>query len=282
VSDPDAVLAASRLCDDLGIDTISAGGTLAWAMECAERGLIDAPWLRFGDAQALSRALTEIGTRTGLGELLAEGSRRAAAEVGQGSEAFAPHVKGLELPGYEPRTLHAMALGLAVNSRGADHNRSGAYEADLSGDLDRLAGGGAHVTAAIETEDRAAIMDSLILCKFLRGVFDEPWSEWPQLLRPVTGWDVDADELRRTARRIVVAKRLFNLREGWTRAEDRLPERFLTEPLELDSGREATLTEDRLNRMIDAYYEQRGLDQNGVPERETSTALGLDLFVQAP
>jgi aldehyde:ferredoxin oxidoreductase len=282
VSDPDAVLAASSLCDELGIDTISAGGTLAWAMECAERGLIDAPWLRFGDAHALTRALTEIGTREGLGDLLAEGSRRAAAEVGHGSESFAPHVKGLELPGYEPRTLHAMALGLAVNARGADHNRSGAYEADLSGELDRLAGGEEHVAAAVETEDRAAVMDSLILCKFLRGVFDEPWDEWPGLLRPVTGWDVDHDALRQTARRIVAAKRLFNLREGWTRDEDRLPERFLTEPLELDSGREATLTKERLDTMIDSYYKRRGLDENGLPKRETRTKLGLDLFVQAP
>src|SRR5215216_4600713 len=278
VSDPDAVLAASSLCDDLGIDTISAGGTIAWAMECAERGLIDAPWLRFGDAEALTRALTEIGAREGLGDLLAEGSRRAAQQVGHDSVAFAPHVKGLELPGYEPRTLHAMALGLAVNARGADHNRSGAYEADLSGSLDRLAGGDEHVAAAIETEDRAAIIDSLILCKFLRGVFDEPWPEWAALLEPVTGWDVDAEELRRTARRIVVAKRLFNLREGWTRAEDRLPERFLTESLELDSGRRATLTEARLTHMIDAYYDGRGLTVQGVPKPETKTQLGLDLF----
>ena len=132
-SDPDAVLEASGRCDELGLDTISTGGTIAWAMECAERGLIDAPWLRFGDAQALLRAIEEIGAREGLGALLAEGSRAAAAVVGQGSGAFAPHVKGLELPGYEPRTLQAMALGLAVNARGADHNRSGAYEADFSG-----------------------------------------------------------------------------------------------------------------------------------------------------
>ncbi len=172
VSDPDAVLAASARCDELGIDTISAGGTIAWAMECAQRGLIDAPWLRFGDSGALLRALDEIGGRgTPLGALLAEGSRRAARTVGADSPSFAPHVKGMEMPGYEPRTLHSMALGLAVNARGADHNRSGAYEADLSGDLDRLDGGDAHVAAAIETEDRAAIMDSLILCKFLRGVF---------------------------------------------------------------------------------------------------------------
>ena len=207
VSDPDAVLAASGRCDELGLDTISAGGTIAWAMECAERGLIDAPWLRFGDADALLRALDEIGARQGLGELLAEGSRRAAERVGGGSAAFAPHVKGLELPGYEPRTMQAMALGLAVNSRGADHNRSGAYEADLSGDHDRLAGGEPHVAAAIETEDRAAVMDSLILCKFLRGVFSDPFDEWAALLSAVTGWDTDGAELRRTARRIVLAKR---------------------------------------------------------------------------
>jgi aldehyde:ferredoxin oxidoreductase len=281
VSDPDAVLAASSLCDELGIDTISAGGTLAWAMECAERGLIDAPWLRFGDGEALMRGVQEIGSRDGLGDLLAEGSRRAARDVGGGSDAFAPHVKGLELPGYEPRTLHAMALGLAVNARGADHNRSGAYEADLAGGHDRLAGGAAHAAAAIVTEDRAAIMDSLILCKFLRGVFEDPFPDWAALLAPVTGWDVTGEELRATARRIVVAKRLYNLREGWTRTEDRLPERFLSEPLELDSGRQATLTPERLNSMIAAYYTGRGLDPDGVPDPGTSVELGLDIFVQA-
>ena len=151
VSDPDTVIAASGRCDELGIDTISAGGTIAWAMESAEKGLIDAPWLRFGDGPALLRAIEEIGAREGLGDLLAEGSRFASRLVGRGSEAFAAHVKGLELPGYEPRTLQAMALGLAVNARGADHNRSGAYESDLSGRHDRLAGGDAHVVGAIET-----------------------------------------------------------------------------------------------------------------------------------
>src|SRR6516225_9224819 len=260
VSDPDAVLAASALCDDLGLDTISAGGTIEWAMECAERGLIDAPWLRFGDPGGLLRALTEIGARDGLGDLLAEGSRRAARQVGGGSDAFAPHVKGLEMPGYEPRTLHAMALGLAVNARGADHNRSGAYEADLSGELDRLDGGPAHVAAAVETEDRAAVMDSLILCKFLRGVFSEPFGEWAALLSAVTGWDVDGAELRRTARRIVMAKRVFNIREGWQASDDWLPERLLSEPVTTGSGRVAALTPERLRGMISAYYTARGLD----------------------
>ena len=267
VSDPEAVLAASARCDELGIDTISAGGTIAWAMECAQRGLIDAPWLRFGDAGALLRALDEIGgRRTPLGALLADGSRQASRTVGGDSAAFAPHVKGLEMPGYEPRTLHSMALGLAVNARGADHNRSGAYEADLSGDLDRLDGGDAHVAAAIETEDRAAVMDSLILCKFLRGVFTSPFDEWAALLASVTGWDVTGSELRAVARRIVLAKRVYNIREGWRTEDDWLPDRLLNEPLTLPSGRVAALTADRLRAMIDAYYTMRGLDPRGRPD----------------
>src|SRR4051794_20091102 len=280
VSDPDAVLEASRRCDEYGLDTISAGGTIAWAMECAERGLIDAPWLRFGDADALLRAIDEIAAREGLGALLAEGSRAAAAQVGQGSIAFAPQVKGLELPGYEPRTLQAMALGLAVNARGADHNRSGAYEADLSGRHDRLSGGSVHVAAAIETEDRAAVMDSLILCKFLRGVFEDPFPEWARLLGSVTGWDVDGPELEATARRIVLAKRAFNAREGWTRSDDGLPRRFLEEPLEVASGRSAVLTRQRLDAMIDGYYAARGLDVCGIPPPEQIDDLRLGALVQ--
>ncbi|WP_019878065.1 aldehyde ferredoxin oxidoreductase family protein [Sporichthya polymorpha] len=276
VSDPDDVFAASAKCDELGLDTISAGGTVAWAMECAERGLLDEPWLRFGDGPALLRALDAIGARSpGLGELLAQGSRRAAAQLGQGSEAFALHVKGLELPGYEPRTMQAMGLGFAVNSRGADHNRSGAYEADLSGDLDRLAGAAPHVAAAIATEDRAAVMDSMILCKFLRGVFTEPFAEWANLLRPVTGWDVDADELRATARRIVDAKRAYNLREGATAADDTLPPRILSEAVAMSSGREARLTTERLQSMVAAYYTARGWDAEGRPPTDVASAASV-------
>ena len=271
VSDPDVVLAASARCDDLGVDTISAGGTIAWAMECAERGLLDAPWLRFGDGQALLRALDELGSGEGLGPLLALGSRAASAVVGQGSHAWAAHVKGLEIPGYEPRTMQTTALGMAVNARGADHNRSGAYEADLSGELDRLAGGDAHVLAAVEAEDRSAVMDSLVLCRFLRGVFDDPWREWAQLLSLVTGWDVTADELRATAQRIVLAKRAYNLREGGRPEDDWLPERFLSEELTVGSGRTAALTPARLRAMVDAYWAARGLDDQGRPRDVASS-----------
>ena len=253
IDDPEEVLLASARCDELGLDTISTGGTIAWAMEA---GVAD--WLRFGDANALLRAIELIGAREGVGDLLAEGSRLASNRFGR--EDLAMHVKGLELPGYEPRTLHSMALGLAVNARGADHNRSGAYEADLAGELDRLDGGPAHVAAAIETEDRAAAMDSLIFCKFLRGVFDGPWEEWATLLASVTGWEIDGGELHDTARGIVAAKHAFNRREGWTRAEDTLPARLLDVPLMLPSGREAALSHERLEAMVDGYHRTRGMN----------------------
>jgi len=118
----------------------------------------------------------------------------------------------------------------------------------------------------VETEDRAAVMDSLILCKFLRGVFTDPFTEWAALLAPVTGWDVTGEELRATARRIVMAKRVYNIREGWRREDDWLPGRLLNEPLTLPSGRVATLTADRLRAMIDSYYKMRGLDPEGHPD----------------
>jgi aldehyde:ferredoxin oxidoreductase len=255
VGDPEAVLRASRLCDDLGLDTISAGGSIAFAMECVERGLLDEPWLTFGSGDAVLRAIELMGRREGIGNLLAEGSRRAAAEIGQGSLAFAPQVKGLEIPGYEPRGLQTMALGFAVGPRGADHNRSGAYEADFSDKVDRRHATLDSVRHAIETEDKAALMDSLILCKFLRGVFTDFHAEAAQMLHLVTGWDVTADELRDTARRIVAAKRRFNVLSGWTPDEDTLPERFLGTALPNDP--EAILTRDRLQELVTEYHRQR-------------------------
>src|SRR5207248_8521311 len=139
--------------------------------------------------------------------------------------------------GYEPRALQTMALGLAVASRGADHNRSGAYEVDFSTQVDRLHATPDAARLAVETEDRAALLDSLILCKFLRGVFTDLFAESAALLARVTGWDVTAAELQEVARRVVTAKKLYNLREGWTAAEDTLPRRFLTEGLDRKSTR---------------------------------------------
>ncbi len=263
IADRDAVLQAARLCDHLGLDTISAGATIAFAMECAERGLLRETGLRFGNKDILPSLLERIARRDGLGDLLAEGTRRAAAVLGGEAPDFAPHVKGLELPGYEPRALQTMALGFAVGSRGADHNRSGAYEIDFSARVDRLHGSPAAARLAVETEDRAALIDSLILCKFLRGVFGDLYAESAALLTDVTGWDVSDEELRTLARRIVTAKKLYNLREGWTAAEDTLPKRFLSEGLPSGVSAGAVLPRQRLQEMIQAYYAARDWDTEG-------------------
>ena len=256
VGDSDAVLRASKRCDELGLDTISTGGTIAFAMECVERGWLSEPWLKFGDGNALLRAIDLIGSRQGIGDLLADGSRRAAHTIGHGSIDFAPQVKGLEIPGYEPRALQTMALGFAVGARGADHNRSGAYEVDFSDKVDRRNLTLDAVRHAIDTEDKAALMDSMIICKFLRGVFDDFYAESAEMLRSVTGWDVTGEELRATARRIVAAKRQFNLLAGWTRAEDTLPKRFLSTPLPNDQ--EASLSRELLDSLVSEYHRQRG------------------------
>jgi aldehyde:ferredoxin oxidoreductase len=261
IDDSNALLEACKRCDELGLDTISAGGTIAFAMECAERGYLEAPWLRFGDGAALLNALNMIATGQGIGSLLTEGSRRMAMEIGHNTIAFAPQVKGLEIPGYDPRGLQTMALGFAVGTRGADHNRSGAYEVDFSEEVDRCDVGPEAATRAIETEDKAAIMDSLILCKFLRGVFSDFFTESAEMLRLVTGWEAAAEELRQTAGRIVAAKKRFNMLAGWTPAEDTLPERILRQPLPEDTR--AQLSPARLRALIEAYNLARGWTAEG-------------------
>jgi len=143
-----------------------------------------------------------------------------------------------------------------VGARGADHNRSGAYEVDFSDKVDRRRATLDSVRHAIETEDKAALMDSLILCKFLRGVFTDFYAEAADMLQKVTGWDVTAGELRDTARRIVAAKHQVNQLAGWTIDEDTLPERFLSTPLPNDP--EAALTRERLDALVVEYHAQRG------------------------
>ena len=267
ISDPDTVLRASRLCDELGLDTISAGGTIAFAMECVERGLIDEPSLKFGDGDALLATLRKIGSREGIGELLSLGSRAAAEQIGQGSPAFAPHVKGLEIPGYEPRALQTMALGFAVGTRGADHNRSGAYQVDFSEKVDRFQATEDSVPLAIETEDESALMDSLILCRFLRGVFDDRLTSMAEMLRLVTGLEFSREEMEQTARRLVTARKLFNIRQGWTPEEDTLPDRFLAEPLGTGASSGAVLDRAQLANLVSVYNEARGWSLEGwVPE----------------
>lgn len=279
LGDADDVLAASKRCDQLGLDIISTGGTIAFAMECVERGLLEEPWLRFGSGKAVLRAIDLIGAREGVGELLSLGSRRMAEELGSEARSFAAHVKGLEIPGYEPREMQTMALGFAVGSRGADHNRSGAYEADFSDQVDRRKITPESAKFAVETEDRAALIDSLILCKFLRGVFGDLFQESAQLLACITGWDVTGDELRTVARRCVSARKLFNVKAGWTPGEDVLPQRFLSTSLPGDDP--AVLAASSLRRAVTAYNQLRGWTDDGWLTDACLDEFGLTTLAQA-
>ncbi len=270
VKDPAVVLQAAQLCDLYGLDTISTGGTLSWAMECSEKGLLpEARHLRFGEPKALLAAIPSIARREGLGALLAEGSKRAAVELGGESVRWAMHVKGLELPGYEPRSLKTMALGFAVSPRGACHNRSGAYEADFSGEVDRLRADAGRGVLVAASEDFAAVLDSLIVCKFLRKCFMDFYAEAAELLSKVTGWPCSASELRRTGERIHTLKKLFNLREGWRSGDDWLPERVLSETLPTGVAQGVSLSANELREMIQGYYQARGWDEKGlIPEKK--------------
>jgi aldehyde:ferredoxin oxidoreductase len=273
-------LEAAHLCDQYGLDTISTGGTLAWAMECGDRGLLAEArqlGLSFGREETLLAGIQAIGEREGVGALLAEGSRRAAREIGGDSSYWAMHVKGLELPGYEPRSLKTMALGLAVSPRGACHNRSGAYEADFSGAVDRLQVDDRRGTLVAASEDFAAVLDSLVICKFLRKCFEDFYGEAAELLGKVTGWSCSAAELERTGARIHTVKKLFNMREGWTPQDDWLPERLLSEKLPTGVARGVGLTSEELRQMIQSYYRARGWDDGGLVPPSKLSELGISL-----
>ncbi len=281
VSDREAVIRASHYCDEMGMDTISAGATIAWAMECFERGTlsssdVDGLDLRFGNADAMLKTLEKIANRNGeLGDSLAEGSRIASQSVGSGSENWAMHVKGLEMPGYEPRSLKTMALALAVSTRGACHNRSSAYEADFSNAVNRFEADARRGRITADGEDFSAVLDSLIWCKFLRKAFDDFWEESAAALNLVTGWDTTPSELKLAGERINNLKKRFNIREGWRREDDTLPPRILDEALPDGAGAGVGLSRADLDMMTAAYYEARGWTADGMIPAGKLAELGL-------
>jgi aldehyde:ferredoxin oxidoreductase len=255
VGELDTVLDAIAACDAAGLDTISTGAAIAFAMECAEHGLIDegafgSP-LRFGNADVLLPAIAAITARTGLGATLALGVRAAAAKIGAGAAAFAMHAKGLELPGYEPRALPTYALGLATCTRGACHNRSATYDRDLrspDGERDDAL----RAQDAIDAEDYAAVWDALVLCKFVRDCFGDFYTEAAELWGAVTGLAIDGAGLRAAAQQHWERKRAINARLGWTPGDDILPPRMF-EPIGDGPLAGRRVDPDRLMRMQGHY-----------------------------
>ena len=281
VADGNTVIRASTLCDELGMDTISVGATIAWAMECFERGILTTEDtngidLRFGGGDELLECVRLIAERRGIGDLLAEGSRGAAQLIGQGTNAWAMQVKGLEMPGYEPRSLKTMALGLAVSTRGACHNRSSAYEADFSARVDRLKVDEMRGRITAEGEDFSAVLDSLIWCKFLRKAFDDLYEESAEIYRHITGWDMTAEELQLAGERINNLKKQFNIREGWSRDDDTLPPRVFDEVLPTGVAEGVGLSRQDLDMMVQSYYEARGWREDGTIPAAKLKELGLE------
>ena len=278
ISDPDVVIRAAGLCDQLGIDTISAGGTIAWAMESFERGILtpadtNGLDLRFGQGPELLAVIEQIGRKEGVGELLWEGSRMASALTGNGSEAWAMHVKGLEMPGYHPGRLPHLALALAVSPRGACHNKASAYDFDLSDDAAQRADASEIGRAVAKAEDFAAILDSLVLSKFVRRALDDFYPEAAHVYHLATGHDIGADGLRKAGERINLVRKAFNVREGWKRDDDTLPHRVF------EGG---AVTESGLAETVAGYYGARGWGEEGVPPRESVRGLGLNIPDETP
>jgi aldehyde:ferredoxin oxidoreductase len=276
IDDLDAVLDAIAACDRYGLDTISTGSAIAFAVECAEHGLVDGAAfgtpLRFGNAAVLAPAIAAIAAAEGFGATLALGVREAAARIGGGAERFAMHSKGLELPGYEPRALPTYALGLAVCTRGACHNRAAAYDVDLRAPGNAL-DDGERVRTVIEAEETAIAWDTLLLCKFVRGCFDDFWGEAAEMYAAVSGRSCDAETLRAAARATWRSKRAINARLGWTPAEDELPLRF-AEPLAEGAHAGARLEPERFARLKRLYESVRAAEPPLSAEPALSAAPG--------
>ena len=285
ISNPDILIESSNLCDQLGLDTISTGATIAWAMESYEKRVLTQTdtgglELYFGNEQILPNLIQMIAEQKGIGRLLSEGSKRSSEQVGKSSDTWAMHVKGLEMPGYDPRKLKTMALALAVSTKGACHNRSSAYESDFSilsnTENNKLDKG----IITKKSEDYSAVMDSLIWCKFVRKVFDDFYEESSEVYSSITGKECSPKQLEESGERINNLKKLFNIREGWRTSDDTLPTRVFNSPNPNDSGETNNLTREELNTMISSYYNARGWTQKGTITKTKIQSLSLDYVLQ--
>ncbi len=279
----DAIIEAIRLCDHYGMDGISAGVVVAFAMDLYENGIItkkdtDGLELNFGNHEALVETLKRMGTRKGwLGDVLAEGSMRAAEKIGKGAEKFANHIKGLELPGYDLRTLKTAALGFAVSFRGACHLRSGAYSPDVKGKVDRFKIEKGRGKLVMDGEDLYNVVDSLILCKFSRGVMYEGLKDMSDYYTLATGMEMSPEELIKAGERINNLARVLNIREGkGTRKYDTLPWKIMNVPVP-DEGiaKGAVVNQKEFDIGLDDYYSVRGWTKDGIPTPEKLKELGL-------
>jgi aldehyde:ferredoxin oxidoreductase len=288
VDNIDAIIAADRLCDELGLDTISAGVAIGFAMELFEKGILTTADtggldLRFGNHEAMVTLVRMIGYREGLGDLLADGVKAAAAKIGKGSEKYAMHVKGLELPGYDVRGAKAHGLNYATAYTGADHNRGYAFQEifgiPLPYAVDRFAVEGKGKLTKWNQDVRMVTCDCATMCAFLldMAVPHMAINNTADLMEAVTGVSYTPDEIQKVGERLNNLAKAFNLREGFTRADDRLPERLMTEPLKDGASKGNYISKSDLEQMLNEYYAERDWDvETGIPTREKLVELGLE------
>jgi aldehyde:ferredoxin oxidoreductase len=279
-----------KLSDDLGIDAISGGATAAMACECFEEGLItkkDLGYdLPFGSTVNLAKFTEEMCLGTGFaGKIFGDGVKVAGERLAEKGKKKAPyyamHVKGLEIPAFDVHGMSSFAVGMSVSVRGACHLRNGAYGLDAKGTFDRfgydkpLERG----QAIKKLEDIYAIIDSYIVCKFTRGIYEND-AEMAKVFELVTGIPVTEEFIKTRGEAILNLSKCFNVREGWTRDVEKPPERFFTEPHTKGPNKGVTLDKDGYQKVLSGYFEVRGWDkETGIPTDATLKKLGLDFVI---
>lgn len=286
VDDLAAICKANELCNRYGLDTISTGATIAFAMEAFEKGLLttaqtDGVELTWGSGQALVEMVHKMGKREGIGWLMGEGSRKMAEALGGGAVEFAVHVKGLEPSAHDPRRFFSQALSYGTAARGACHNASWSHPYELGLSMPEIGipepqdpyqvDGKAEFTAKLQ--DLMCAMDTLILCRFAQVGKAVTVTDMVDWLNAATGWDLDVASFMKIGERVFNLKRLYNTRLGISRKDDFLPPRLLTLNRKAE---DLTNQLPPMGRLLGDYYEYRGWSEEGVPTPEKLESLGLD------
>ena len=277
-SNLESIIAANEICNELGMDTESTGSVIGFAMELYEKGILTIEDtgglnLAFGNYKALVKLVNMIGTREGIGAILADGVKRASERIGKGAEKYAMHVKGLEIDGYDPRGAKAQALSFATASRGGCHHSGYAKQELYDSTFDRFTEEGKGKLTK-ENEDETALIDSTGFCAFPHQLGVISNEIVGKLLYAVTGIKEfnELDYLLRVGERIINIERLFNLREGITNKDDVLPERFLLTPMPTGNSKSQVVD---FYPMREEYYKSRGWTEDGVPTEATLKKLLL-------
>ena len=283
--EPASIIKAEELCDQLGLDTISLGVTIAFVLECSEKGLLTEKEIGvsvgWGNPQAVHRLIEMTARREGFGDALADGSARLAARLGPDARKLLHVVKGLEMPAHSARALKGMSIGYATGTRGGSHHDARPTP-QYSPDFDRRNAEG-KAAWAVRSQNFTAVDDSLVLCRFTseRGGYGMYLNEnYVRMINAATGWHLDLEELVQIGERICTLERALNCREGISRKDDTLPWRVQHEPIPDGPSKGMHCAPEELNRMLDEYYEIRGWSPDGIPTPERLRALGLDFAEQ--